>query len=383
MKYFLKIKQRIDLIQLLSDLNQPFKPKQIKTMTSFCFYIPSVHMFIDENDIFRVFTNIGVIYRIDFIPVNKKPGFKENLSEKFKSVFVHMSDLFTHGKEIKNVIQTTCKCYKFYPFPNSSEFWLLSKANYPVQETMMNNSQIVHNCLFLETKIEEQAATIKSLTEKLERLHSVVYQLVGGLYCHNSQTQTLNDHLHFLYPENYDERSRFEEPDDSKWKKFPTTRQGDECERRIEDLEKSLLETRQVVAEKEDDIELQIQALEQKFSELTIEPVFTPYEQQNGNEPEDNEEPEDNKDQDTALYARKFAPIHFPYIMNEYPVSYQTSDYVNINDDNSSSTHSSMPDLINDDEYELACFKTRGELQRLYYSSRPETSDFEKDYDDL
>jgi len=353
-------------------------------------------MFTDENDIFKAFTNIGVVYRIDFIPVNKKPGFKENLSEKFKSVFVHMSDLFTQGKEIKSAIQTSGKSYKFYPFHNSSEFWMLSKANNPVQDTMMNNSQIVHNCLFLETKIEEQAAqleeqaaTIKALSEKLEGVHHVVYQLLGGLFCQNSQNQVLNEHLRLLFPENYNERSRFEETDDNKWTSWPTTRQGDDCERRIEALEKSLLETREVVAEKEDDIELQIQALEQKFSELTIEPVFTPYEQQNGNEPEEPEpeynednEIEDNEDQDTALYARKFAPIHFPYIMNEYP-SYQTSDYVNITDDNSSSTHSSMPDLINDDEYELACFKTRGELQRLYYSSRPETSDFEKDYDDL
>jgi hypothetical protein len=337
---------------------------------SFCFYISRVNEFATVSDVIRAFNKIGVVHRVDFTPVNKQPGFKEDLSGKHKSAFVHVTELLTLGKEIRFEIVTT-GMYKFYPYlaGHSSEYWVLSKSRNSVQDTMMNNAQIVHNCRYLEekleAKIEEQAATIQALTEKLDGVHIVVQQLLGGLFCQKSQGQALTDHLSFLFPERYTGvRSRFEEPDDSKWTSWPTTRQGDECERRIEALEKSLLETRQAVTEKEDDIELQIQALEQKFSELTIEPVFTPYEEQNCAEHDDNE------DQDTALYARKFAPIQLPY------VTYQ--DHTSLNDD-SISTHSSMPDLIDDDECELACFKTRGELQRLYYKSHPEEPNLEMD----
>jgi hypothetical protein len=323
-------------------------------MSSFCFYIPSISAITSAKDVIREFNYIGVVTRVDFAPLGKKPGFKENINADEKSAFVHVAELFTLGKVIESQIQTSGS-YKFYISIISSEFWTLLKASKPIQGTMMNTAQIVSNCRYLEkkveqqaakleeqaTRLEEQAADIRSLTEKLNGIHSVLYQLLGGLFCQKSQSQTMNDHLEFLFPDSSNRSRRFEESNDSKWDIWPTTRQGDDCERRIEALEKALLETQQVVeqqTEKEDDIELQIQSLEQKLAELTIEPVFTPYEdngpmtlselQQDPNEEEDpNEEDEQH---------RSFVPIPMDQLVvqREYDEDYSIS------------THSSMPELI-------------------------------------
>ena len=314
-------------------------------MPSFSFYISSVNEFVSSSDIIRAFNKIGVVHRVDFTPINKHPGFKENLSGKYKSAFVHVVELFTLGEEIKNFIQTS-GIYKFYPFPagDSSEYWILSKCHNHVQDTMMNNAQIVHNCLYLEAKVEkqaekleEQSATIRALTEKLEGVHNIVHQLIGGLYCQKNQAQILTDHLSILFPENYGARSRFEDTDDSKWTIWPTTRQGDDCERRIDELEQELEEAIAALnqhAKKGQAQDEKIKNLQQQVKELSFEPIFTPHEEDKGpmtiNELDDEE----------LEAPRRFVSISIN----------QMIDQRNFDETHSVSTHSSMPDLIDSDD---------------------------------
>ena len=86
----------------------------------------------------------------------------------------------------------------------------------------------------MEKKVEEQEETIQQLTNKLENVHKVVDQLLGGLFCHTSQRHTLNYHLDILFNEEPPEKIA---EDYSKWGHSPTTRQGDENEYRIKNLE--------------------------------------------------------------------------------------------------------------------------------------------------
>jgi uncharacterized coiled-coil protein SlyX len=304
-------------------------------MNSFSIYIPRLQSNVTEDFIKYVFraTNVGEVARVDFTPINKKPGFGENVDNVVKSAFVHFS-FFTNisytDPEFGNKVREG-NGYKFYP-ETLQGYWLLLPAKNPIQQTMMNNSQIVENGRYLETKLEEQEAklteqadTIQELKKKLDGLQTVVYQLLGGLFNQNSQSEILEDHLSSLFSEPR-VRNRNEDPDNSKWEFWPTTRQGDANEEKIENLQKEfnlLAKTVNNHAEKGSTMELRVYALEEQIEEMTTfeSSVFNP----------DGEEEQDNEPQ-----ARKFVLI--PYPMQQ------------INDELTVSTHSSMPDLVEDSD---------------------------------
>ena len=200
-----------------------------------CLYIPRMSSFVTEDIIREQVAFIGKVKRIDFTTINKHPGFVENVNDNYKSSFVHFYYMTSYYEEYFNKGES----YKFYPKLGSSEFWVLLKCKNPIPETMMNNSQIVDNCRFLERKVQEQAKTIKALEDKVQGIHRVVYDLLGGLFNQDTQRATLTNHLKALFP-NIDEKFSHENPDTSEWSTWPTTRQGDDNERRIIDLEEQI-----------------------------------------------------------------------------------------------------------------------------------------------
>lgn len=215
--------------------NKFLQSSKQKMSVNLCIYIPRMSSFVTDVIIKEQLSFIGKIKRIDFTPINKRPGFYEGTNNNFKSAFVHFyymtpyyEDYFSKGEP-----------YKFQPQFVSSEFWILLKAKNPTQETMMNKSQIVENCRFLEKKVEEQAQTIKTLENKVQGIHQVVYDLLCGLFNQDTQRATLTNHLKELFP-NIDEKLSYENPDTSEWSIYPTTRQGDNNERRIIDLEEQV-----------------------------------------------------------------------------------------------------------------------------------------------
>jgi len=226
-----KIKSRP--IQGKANPNPKLNPRM--NFTSYSFYIPRMPVTTTVGMIREAFTSVGVIERVDFVPIDKKPGFEENMKFVVKSAFVHFTGLYRHGECIMNVIEQEGRSYAFYPF-NNSERWLILPGKNKIQGTMMNNAQIVENCRFLERKVAEQSETISKLEAKLEGVHNAVYQLIGGLYNQRDQRIVIEHHLSSLFPENQRDIKSSEE-NKSKWTIWPTTRQGDENEARIERLE--------------------------------------------------------------------------------------------------------------------------------------------------
>lgn len=222
-------------------------------------YIPRMAASHDEESIRNIMANcrIGTVSHVDFTPINKKPGFGEKVDEVVKSAFVHFSDpirLYYH--EDKNYHSKIYRVnldfwetvenghpYKFQITPN--EYWICLKNNNPVQRTMMNIHQVVENGRHLENLIEEQAnkiqeqeETIEKISHKLECVHNIVYQLLGGLYNQKNQSGTLSANLNVLFNGSLSKDKKYENT--GKWENWPTTRQGDENERRIESLEKTV-----------------------------------------------------------------------------------------------------------------------------------------------
>jgi len=242
-------------------------------------YIPRMSLFVDEDIVKRELSFIGTVKRVDFTPVNKKLGFVENVNENMKSAFVHFQFML-------NSYDTYFKrgeSFTHYLRDYSSEKWILLKAHNPVQDTMMNNAQIVENCRFLEKKVEEQAETIKELEKKVEGIHNVVFNLLGGLFNQTTQSLTLEEHLDHLFPNSISKCSEYKNT--SEWGFWPTTRQGDNNERRIEELEKKFTDAIDTLNNHADSgaaMELKVQNLANTVSDMTNfgydETLFQPYE---------------------------------------------------------------------------------------------------------
>jgi len=160
---------------------------------------------------------IGNVSYVDFTPINKKPGFGENVHELVKSAFVHFSNPWLCSDEN---YQFECKTfmgntdfwktiatgqpYKLQISPY--EYWLCLKNKNPIQRSMMNIHQVVENGRHLEGLVEAQAKTIQEQANKLQELErklqgtsNVVYQLLGGLFHQQDQFGIMSLYLDDLF----------------------------------------------------------------------------------------------------------------------------------------------------------------------------------------
>jgi hypothetical protein len=216
-------------------------------------YIPRMSVLHTEESVINVMFNlrIGSVTRVDFIPINKKPGFVEKLDDVYKSAFVHLylpaediTSLYPRNQDILDMLASDEPCrVKITP----NEYWFILRNNHPVPQTMMNIHQVVENGRHLEgliekqsKKLEEQDSTIKKLETKLDGVHALVYQLIGGLFNQGNQREIIEEHFKCLFPETIPEYTKDALPEKNKWTIYPTTRQGDDCERRVEALEQQI-----------------------------------------------------------------------------------------------------------------------------------------------
>jgi len=147
-------------------------------------YIPRMCVNTCEHEIKMVFNaqEIGFVKRVDFCPIDKKPGFVENTNSPVKSAFVHFHCV-NENSQLYIDIQETLNRGEGYRLNlnGSNGYWILLKATNPVQETMMNTDQIVDNCRHLEKRVEDQANEIKELKKSIKNIKDCMYQFIGVL----------------------------------------------------------------------------------------------------------------------------------------------------------------------------------------------------------
>ena len=181
---------------------------------SYSFYIPRILSNYTEQDVCDIFEQegIGMVERVDFAPINPRPGFGVNLHTVVRSAFVHFNTIYSTeiAYNIVSILETG-EAYKFYT--NNHNYLLLLKNRAPVAATMMNIHQVVDNCRVLEESVaeksnstekrfEEQAtriaqleATVATQSDDIKRLQETIYQMLGGLYCQRTQ----GDEIDLLY----------------------------------------------------------------------------------------------------------------------------------------------------------------------------------------
>jgi hypothetical protein len=194
-------------------------------------YIPRVYNTHTEQSIKQIFYNnwFGEVSRVDFTPLTNQTD--ESSPSIMKSAFVHFNLFYNFDKDgwqlpdISNILEKieNGESYKFQV--SNTEYWFLLKNKNPVPTTELNIHQIAENLRLLEEKVAEQNKTIEN--QKL-----VITQLLGGLYNHSTQNEKLEFDLSILNGKEYINDNK--NIQDNFW---PTTRQGDEHEDKIRDLE--------------------------------------------------------------------------------------------------------------------------------------------------
>lgn len=283
-------------------------------------YIPRMSTSHTEKTIKNIMSSyrIGTVERVDFTPINKKPGFGENVDEVVISAFVHfsdpalgldncynyMSDSYLGVNDFWDAISAN-QPYKLQIARN--EYWICLKNKNPVQYTMMNIHQVVENSRHLENLVEEQKNKIQKLEKKMDDMNEVIRQFVGGLFCQRTQQGILENFLRVLDGDGFSSEPLPE--DTHNWSHWPTTRQGDDSEKRISDLERYM---RDVTGD----------ILQLKYPRhARITPIFN------------------SEEQDDYLLMRKHENSNMDYDND----SISTHSSIDLADD---STHSSMPDLM-------------------------------------
>ena len=145
-------------------------------------YIPRMSVNHTEDTIRKIMHEfrIGTVSHVDFIPINKKPGFVEKFDQVMMSAFVYFSDPWLSSADdmydFKNekyngniqfwngIAAGDARQLRISP----KEYWICLKNKKPVQRTIMNIHQVVENGRYLENLVQEQAKKIEELERKLE-----------------------------------------------------------------------------------------------------------------------------------------------------------------------------------------------------------------------
>ena len=105
--------------------------------------------------------------------------------------------------------------------------------------------------LLITNKVKHMEKVIETQREKIEQNNIVIYNLINGLFNHSNQSRTIIEYTEMIFGELSEEEK---EPhvsltNQNKWNNYPTTRQGDENEKRIEQLETKLNTILEIIQE--------------------------------------------------------------------------------------------------------------------------------------
>jgi len=201
---------------------------------AYSFYIPRIPTNYSEEYVFNIFeqSGIGMVERVDFAPINPRPGFGVNLHNVVRSAFVHFNTIYT--TEIAyNIVSILEKGEAYKLYTNNHNYLLLLKNHAPIAATMMNIHQVVDNCRLLEeniaeksnstekkfeeqsTRIAELEATVAKQSVDIDRLQQTIYQLLGKVFDQESESNQIFMHYnHMMYGKLCETRWLIHEEDD-------------------------------------------------------------------------------------------------------------------------------------------------------------------------
>jgi uncharacterized coiled-coil protein SlyX len=162
-----------------------------------------------------------------------------------------------------------------------------------MQQSM--NTETSDVTMTLTKRIRKLNRKVSKQSKQIERMQGVVYQLLGGLFNHQTQNEILSTHIDILYGNDIEENEENEEDNYRNNKEinydiWPTTRQGDMLLDRVESIEEQL---REIVAHRESE------AKEETNSDTDSSSDYEPSDDEESEDEEsDDEESEDEESDD-------------------------------------------------------------------------------------
>jgi tetrahydromethanopterin S-methyltransferase subunit G len=122
-----------------------------------------------------------------------------------------------------------------------------------LQNTSIN--EIEEQITLLNEKVKCLENIVERQSKQINAQNNILYSLVGGLFSQSTQGKTIASYLELLLDNFTQEDKEYYERTElnqyNKWSIWPTTRQGDEHEERIEQLETKLNTILEIIQEEE------------------------------------------------------------------------------------------------------------------------------------
>jgi len=133
-------------------------------------FIPTISKLHTEERIAYYFAVncVGKVERVDFVEFQNDEEDRACDAKGFQQAFVHFSPLLqTH--EIMEAIEQKGS-YRFYPFKEQNQYWILLKNKNPVPKTELNVNQLAHNQKLMEEREALMVEKMEKMFQKMEKM---------------------------------------------------------------------------------------------------------------------------------------------------------------------------------------------------------------------
>lgn len=147
-------------------------------------FIPTISKIDTEEIIVDYFALncVGKVERVDFVEFQNDGEDRACDAKRFQQAFVHFSPQ-QKTREIMEAIEQKGS-YRFYPFKEQNQYWILLKNKNPVPKTELNVNQLAHNQKLMEERyvqMEERYAQMEErealMVEKMEKMFQKMEQM--------------------------------------------------------------------------------------------------------------------------------------------------------------------------------------------------------------
>ncbi len=133
-------------------------------------FIPTISKAHTEERIANYFALkcVGNVERVDFVEFQSDEEDRACDAKRFQQAFVHFTpDQKTH--EIMESIEQKGS-YRFYPFKEQNQYWILLKNKNPVPKTELNVNQLAHNQKLMEEREALMVEKMEKMFQKMEKM---------------------------------------------------------------------------------------------------------------------------------------------------------------------------------------------------------------------
>jgi hypothetical protein len=132
-------------------------------------FIPTISKAHTQEIIANYFAlnSVGKVERVDFVEFQNDED-RACDPTRFQQAFVHFSPQ-QKTREIMEVIEQKGS-YRFYPFKEQNQYWILLKNKNPVPKTELNVNQLAHNQKLMEEREALMVEKMEKMFQKMEKM---------------------------------------------------------------------------------------------------------------------------------------------------------------------------------------------------------------------